>query len=60
MATVNETSVDKEARILEEIKLVEGSNLWALVLRRMRRDQMGMLGFYIVSFLVGIAILAFL
>jgi len=60
MATVNETSVDKEARILEEIKLVEGSSLWALVLRRMKRDQMGMLGFYIVSFLVGIAILAFL
>jgi len=60
MATVNETSVDREARILEEIKLVEGSNLWALTMRRMRKDQMGMLGFYIVSFLVIIAILAFL
>jgi len=60
MATVNETSVDKEARILEEIKLVEGSNLWALVLRRMRRDSMGMLGFYIVGFLVGMAVLAFI
>lgn len=52
MAAVNETSVDKEARILEEIKLVEGSNLWSLVLRRMRRDSMGMVGFYIVAFLV--------
>jgi len=60
MATVNETSVDREARILEEIKLVEGSNLWALTMKRMRKDQMGMLGFYIVSFLVILAILAFL
>ncbi len=60
MATVNETSVDRETRILEEIKLVEGSNLWALVMRRMRKDQMGMIGFYIVAFLVIIAIVAFL
>ena len=60
MATVNETSVDRETRILEEIKLVEGSNLWALVMRRMRKDQMGMIGFYIVAFLVVMAIVAFL
>ncbi|NHJ03383.1 MAG: ABC transporter permease [Candidatus Heimdallarchaeota archaeon] len=60
MATVNETSVDREARILEEIKLVEGSNLWALTMRRMRKDQMGMIGFYIVTALVSIAIIAFL
>ncbi|NHJ39194.1 MAG: ABC transporter permease [Asgard group archaeon] len=60
MATVNETSVDKEARILEEIKLVEGSNLWALVMRRMRRDQMGMIGVYLVGALILIAIVAFL
>ena len=60
MATVNETSVDKEARILEEIRLVEGSNLWALVMRRMRKDQMGMFGIYIVGALVLIAIVAFL
>ena len=60
MAAVNETSVDREARILEEIKLVEGSNLWALVMRRMRKDQMGMIGFYIVTFLVAMAIIAFL
>jgi len=60
LATVNETSVDKEARILEEIKLVEGSNLWALVMRRMRRDQMGMIGVYLVGALILIAIVAFL
>ncbi|NHJ31271.1 MAG: ABC transporter permease [Asgard group archaeon] len=60
MATVNETSVDRETRILEEIKIVEGSNLWALVMRRMRKDQMGMIGFYIVVSLVVMAVLAFL
>ncbi|MFW9923921.1 MAG: ABC transporter permease [Candidatus Thorarchaeota archaeon] len=60
MAAVNETSVDREARILEEIKLVEGSNLWALVLRRMRKDSMGMLGFYLVAFLVILAVVAFI
>ncbi len=59
MATVNETSVDREARILEEIKLVEGSNLWSLVMRRMRKDSMGMFGFYLVSFLIITAIVAF-
>jgi peptide/nickel transport system permease protein len=60
MSTVSETSVEKEARILEEIKEVEGSNLWALVLRRMQKDQMGMLGFYIVMGLVLMAIISFL
>ena len=60
LTTLNETSVDKEAKILEEIKLVEGSNLWALVLRRMRKDSMGMLGFYLVTFLVVVAIVAFI
>jgi peptide/nickel transport system permease protein len=60
MATVNETTIDREARILEEIKQVEGSNLWALVMRRMRKDQMGMIGFYIVAFLVLMAVVAFL
>ena len=60
MATVNETSVDREARILEEIKLVEGSNLWSFVLRRMKRSQMGMIGFYLVTFLIALAVVAFL
>ena len=60
MATVSETSIDNEARILDEIKLVEGSNLWALVMRRMRKDSMGMIGFYIVAFLIGLALIAFL
>ena len=57
--TVNETSVDKEARILEEIKLVEGSNLWALVMKRMRKDSMGMFGFYLVAGLIVMALVAF-
>ncbi|MGC9779055.1 MAG: ABC transporter permease [Candidatus Heimdallarchaeota archaeon] len=60
MATVTETSIDREVRILEEIKLVEGSNLWALVMRRMKKSQTGMIGFYLVSFLITIAVVAFL
>jgi peptide/nickel transport system permease protein len=60
VATINETTVDREARILEEIKQVEGSNLWSVVYRRMRKDQMGMLGFYIVGFLILMGVIAFL
>ena len=60
MAVVSETTVDREARILEEIKEIEGSNLWIIVFRRIKRDQMGMLGFWIVLALVTIGIVAFL
>jgi ABC-type dipeptide/oligopeptide/nickel transport system permease subunit len=60
MATVNEITIDNEQRILEEIKLVEGSNLWAIVFRRMKKSSMGMTGFYIVAFLVIVAVVAFL
>ncbi|NHJ41174.1 MAG: ABC transporter permease [Asgard group archaeon] len=60
MATVNEISVDHEQRILDEIRLVEGSNLWSIVFRRMKKSSMGMTGFYIVAFLVIVATVAFL
>lgn len=60
MTVVNETTVDKEARILEEIQQVEGSSLWMIVMRRMQRDQLGMLGFWIVVFLVAMGVIAFL
>jgi peptide/nickel transport system permease protein len=60
MSVVKNTSVEKEAHILEEIKKVEGSNLWSMVFRRMRKDQMGMIGFYIVLGLVTISVVAFL
>ncbi|MBD3191809.1 MAG: ABC transporter permease subunit [Candidatus Heimdallarchaeota archaeon] len=60
MAVVNETTVDKEARILEDIKQVEGSNLWMIVMRRIRKDQLGMVGFWIVMFLIAMGIIAFL
>jgi peptide/nickel transport system permease protein len=60
MAVVSETTVDREARILEEIKEVEGSNLWIIVFRRIKRDQMGMLGFWVVLALVTMGVVAFL
>ncbi|MHA1127143.1 MAG: ABC transporter permease [Candidatus Heimdallarchaeota archaeon] len=64
MATVEETSEltefsQKEVEILETLKLVEGSNLWSITLRRMRRDTLGMFGFGLVIFLCVIAIVAF-
>jgi ABC-type dipeptide/oligopeptide/nickel transport system permease subunit len=54
------TAIDREQRILDEIKLVEGSNLWSIVYRRMKRSQMGMIGFYIVATLLIVATVAFI
>ena len=56
----SEAITEREARILEEIKLVEGSNLWAIVMRRMKKSQMGMIGFYIVVSLIAMALVAFI
>jgi len=65
MATAEETKKlgkfsEKETDILETLKLVEGSNLWTITLRRMRRDQLGMFGFGLVIFLCVVAIIAFI
>lgn len=49
----------KEDEILEQLKLVEGSNLWTITLRRMRKDQLGMFGLGLVLALIVIAIVAF-
>jgi len=57
---IDQSTVEREARILEEIKLIEGSNLWAITFRRMRKDQMGMFGFYLVAALVTVAVIAYL
>ena len=51
---------DREVEILETLKLVEGSNLWAITYRRMRKDSLGMFGFSIVVGLIVIAVVAFL
>ena len=64
MATAEETRKlskfsKKETDILETLKLVEGSNLWTITLRRMRRDQLGMFGFGLVIFLCVVALVAF-
>ena len=49
----------RETEILEQLKLVEGSSLWSITYRRMRKDQLGMFGFGIVLLLVVIAVVAF-
>lgn len=51
---------DREIEILETLKLVEGSNLWSITYKRMRKDSLGMFGFGIVVVLVIIAIAAFI
>jgi len=50
----------KEDEILEQLKLVEGSNLWTITLRRMRKDQLGMFGLGLVLALIVIAVVAFI
>ncbi|NPE08369.1 MAG: ABC transporter permease [Asgard group archaeon] len=60
MTILSEAITEREARILDEIKLVEGSNLWAIVMRRMKKSQMGMIGFYIVVALIVTALIAFI
>ena len=49
----------RETEILEQLKLVEGSSLWSITYRRMRKDQLGMFGLGLVLALVVIAIVAF-
>ncbi|MBD3191562.1 MAG: ABC transporter permease subunit [Candidatus Heimdallarchaeota archaeon] len=51
---------DREIEILETLQQVEGSNLWAITYRRMRQDQLGMMGFWMVVGLLIVAITAFL
>ncbi len=50
---------EHEEEILEQLKLVEGSNLWTITLRRMRQDQLGMFGLGLVLALFVIAVIAF-
>jgi ABC-type dipeptide/oligopeptide/nickel transport system permease subunit len=50
----------RELQILEELREIEGSNLWSITLRRMRKDQLGMFGLSIVLILFAIGIGAFL
>ncbi|MGC9778950.1 MAG: ABC transporter permease [Candidatus Heimdallarchaeota archaeon] len=65
MSTVEETNIlseqsQREVEILETLKLVEGSNLWTITYRRMKKDQLGMFGFGIVMLLVVVAVVAFI
>lgn len=65
MATIEETDVlakhtQREVEILETLKMIEGSNLWSITYRRMKKDQLGMFGFIIVIFLLVLALVAFI
>ncbi|NHJ86324.1 MAG: ABC transporter permease [Asgard group archaeon] len=57
---VNAAYSTKEMEILDQLKLIEGSSLWVITYKRMRRDQLGMFGFAIVVFLLVLAVVAFL
>ena len=60
--TVDKTTAftEREAQILEQLELIEGSNLWAITFRRMKKDSMGMFGFYLVAGLIVTALIAFI
>ncbi|NHJ05185.1 MAG: ABC transporter permease [Candidatus Heimdallarchaeota archaeon] len=65
MSIIEETDktavyTQKESEILEQLKLVEGSNLWSITYRRMRKDQLGMFGFAVVALLCIVAVVAFI
>ncbi|MFW9925116.1 MAG: hypothetical protein ACFFDW_17740, partial [Candidatus Thorarchaeota archaeon] len=58
-SSLTTTYTERETEILEQLKLVEGSNLWTITYNRMKKDQLGMIGFGVVMALVVIAIIAF-
>jgi len=65
MATVDKDkkAVEKEGTILDETTLKEiesmkGAGQWSIVWRRLKRDTMGMIGLYIVTFLILMAIVS--
>ena len=56
----NSSYTTREQEILDTLKLVEGSNLWAITFRRMRKDGLGMFGLGIVLFLIATGVVAFI
>ncbi|MHA1302860.1 MAG: ABC transporter permease [Candidatus Heimdallarchaeaceae archaeon] len=60
MATVDkevkETEVSIDEVTLKEIESMKGAGQWAIVWRRLRKDTMGMVGLYIVTFLILMAL----
>ena len=65
MATVGEEKREVEEIILDETTLAEiqqmkGAGQWSIVWRRLKKDKMGMLGLYIVVFLIIMAIVTWI
>ena len=64
MATVDE-KVEKDEFLLDEktlreIETMKGAGQWSIVWRRIKKDKMGMLGMYIVLFLILMAVVSWI
>ena len=59
-ATVEEEEIILDETTLAEIEEMKGAGQWAIVWRRLKKDKMGMLGLYIVVFLVIMAIVSWI
>jgi len=59
-AATTKSYTSREEEILETLKLVEGSSLWRITYKRMKKDTLGMFGFGVVVGLLLIAIIAFI
>ena len=60
MATIDKEELPTEEFLLDEktlreIETMKGAGQWSIVWRRIKKDKMGMLGFYIVLFLIAMA-----
>lgn len=64
MATVDEKVETEEfildEKALREIETMKGANQWSIVWRRIKKDKMGMLGMYIVMFLILMALVSWI
>ncbi|MHA1827270.1 MAG: ABC transporter permease, partial [Candidatus Heimdallarchaeaceae archaeon] len=59
MATVDKEQTDEfllDEKTLREIETMKGAGQWSIVWRRIKKDKMGMLGLYIVLFLILMAV----
>ncbi len=64
MATVDKKVETDEflldEKTLREIETMKGAGQWSIVWRRIKKDKMGMLGLYIVLFLIMMALVSWI
>jgi peptide/nickel transport system permease protein len=63
MVTVDREVTDEfllDEKTLREIETMKGAGQWSIVWRRIKKDKMGMLGLYIVLFLIIMALVSWL